>query len=80
MKMPPLALRKTVLDKLTMDFFFLMPSINACRKVMLFLLFIKKNKLINGVGQYFHCHLPLESEPKDQAMFEGEKDFLVKPF
>lgn len=41
---------------------------------------LKKNKLINGVRQYFHCHLPLESEPKDQAMFEGEKDFLVKPF
>lgn len=35
---------------------------------MLFLLFNNnKKKLIKGVRQYFHCHLPLESEPIKSA-------------
>lgn len=37
-------------------------------------------KIINGVRQYFHCHLPLESEPtKSGNVWMGEK-FPIEAF
>lgn len=54
--------------------FFLMPSINACRKMFLFFFFLFKKLLINGVRQYFHCSLLLEFESIETGnVWIGEK-------
>lgn len=79
MKMPPLVLRKTVLDKLTMDFF-LFSAFNKCMQKSDDVSPLYKKKIINGVRQYSHCCLPLESEPmKSGNVWMGEK-FPIEAF